>query len=455
MLPLPPELITSLKTAPGFNEETFVQVHASGEQVTSIRINPAKKINATVHFADAQKIPWCNTGFYLPQRPSFTADPLFAAGTYYVQEAGSMFLEEVVRQTCDISQPLCVLDLCAAPGGKSTLLQAIISANSLLVCNEIIKTRVNILAENITKWGAANVIITHNDAKDFKKLPAFFDLIVVDAPCSGSGLFRKDNLAIHEWSLNNVAQCSARQTRIIADVLPALKPGAVFIYSTCSYSEMEDENIADELVTIHHMQSLKINLPKGEGIIETISPKKKAYGYRFYPDKVKTEGFYIAAFKNSCSKEQYHKEKRNKDTGITGTAAEIVKPYLKNAEEYAFIEQQETIIAFPKQLFSFLLEIKKNLYIKKAGIAMGSVIRNELIPDHELAVSTIVADKIQRINADESLAMDYLRRKDIILPTDSKGWAMICFKDHALGLIKILPDRINNYYPKALRILNK
>jgi 16S rRNA C967 or C1407 C5-methylase (RsmB/RsmF family) len=204
ILRLPGTFIDSIRDAKGFDESTFEQVHQSGEQVTSVRINPAKSFNISKDLPFPENIekavPWCFNGYYLFQRPSFTSDPLFHAGAYYVQEASSMFLEEVLKQTADLSQPLKVLDLCAAPGGKSTLIQSLINEKSLLVSNEVIKTRVTILSENITKWGTANVIVTNNDPKDFLRLSNFFDVIVVDAPCSGSGLFRKDPEAINEWS---------------------------------------------------------------------------------------------------------------------------------------------------------------------------------------------------------------------------------------------------------------
>ncbi len=455
MLPLPEQLITSLRTAPGFNEETFRQVHQSGVQVVSIRINPAKPVDAATHFIAAKKIPWASHGYYLQKRPSFTADPLFAAGCYYVQEAGSMFLEEVMRQTCALHQPLCVLDLCAAPGGKSTLIQSIISADSLLVSNELIKTRANILAENMTKWGAANVIVTSNEAKDFKKLPQFFDVIVADAPCSGSGLFRKDNEAIGEWSLSSVAACSLRQQRILADVLPALKPGGILIYSTCSYSEGENEFVADDIMRQYNMEPLRINLPAGEGIIETISPEKKAYGYRFYPDKIQAEGFFIAAFKLAGSGKDLHAQKRYRDLDIPLKETAPVLPFIQQPHHFSFIKQEETILAFPKVLMPFLQQVKNNLYIKKAGVAAGCIIKGQLVPDHELAVSSILSEELKRLELTEDVAMDYLRRNEIKAGTGYTGWAVVCFKKYALGLVKVLPSRVNNYYPKSLRILNK
>ncbi len=261
---LPSSFIKSIEQSPGFDKEAFEKVHESGGQITSVRINPAKICNKQLAISNelcgltnnqssiinnaAEKLLWSSNGFYLQQRPSFTLDPLFHAGAYYVQEASSMFLEEALKQTVDLSQSIKVLDLCAAPGGKSTLIQSVINDTSLLVSNEVIKTRVNVLSENITKWGAANVIVTNNDAKDFQRLPDYFDVIVVDAPCSGSGLFRKDPDAIREWSEQNVQLCSQRQQRILADVLPALKDDGVLIYSTCSYSQEEDEAIADWLI---------------------------------------------------------------------------------------------------------------------------------------------------------------------------------------------------------------
>ncbi|HEY6063723.1 MAG TPA: RsmB/NOP family class I SAM-dependent RNA methyltransferase, partial [Chitinophagaceae bacterium] len=249
---LPGAFLDSLTGVKGFDKEAFEKVHALGKQVTSIRVNPAKasmgkgewSIGDSIHhspFTSHHKIPWTDVGYYLDTRPSFTFDPLFHAGCYYVQEASSMFLEQALRQTVDLSKPVKVLDLCAAPGGKSTHIQSLISKESLLVSNEVIRSRVNILKDNIIKWGCENVVVTNNDPKDFGRLKYYFDVIVVDAPCSGSGLFRRDANAINEWSKNSVQLCSQRQQRILADVWPALKKDGILIYSTCSYSKEEDE----------------------------------------------------------------------------------------------------------------------------------------------------------------------------------------------------------------------
>lgn len=456
---LPSSLINSLQKVKGFDEATFRQVHESGEQVTSVRINPDKIFNKqnSIFNVQLERVKWNEHGYYLPQRPSFTLDPLFHAGAYYVQEASSMFLAEVLKQTSDLTKPLKVLDLCAAPGGKSTLMQSLISAESLLVSNEVIKARVNILSENITKWGAANVIVTNNDPKDFQRLQNYFDVIVVDAPCSGSGLFRKDPAAIKEWSENNVQLCSQRQQRILTDILPSLKEGGVIIYSTCSYSTEEDETIADWLVENCHLSPTPIQLKKDWNIIETTSLQHKACGYRFYPDKLKGEGFFIAAFKKQQApgEVQSTAKAKSRSEKISTAVIEIIRPYLKNGDDFFFFKQNEEIIALPLAFEKELPVIQSALYIKKAGVRLGTIIRNELIPDHELAVSTIIDSAVRTIDVDNTTALQYLRRVEIKLPETSNGWAVLRYGQLPIGWVKILPNRVNNYYPKDWRILNK
>ena len=458
---LPPIFLESLEGLKGFDKDAFENVHQSGQQVTSIRLNPFKINNVSALTSIAEniegKIPWTSNGYYLSQRPSFTLDPTFHFGAYYVQEASSMFLEHALQQCTDLSQPIKVLDLCAAPGGKSTLIQSLITDKSLLVCNEVIKTRVNILAENITKWGAANTMVTNNDPKDFERLPNYFDVIVVDAPCSGSGLFRKDAAAIEEWSLQNVNTCSHRQERILTDILPSLKEGGSLIYSTCSYSESEDEAIADWLINEEGILSTRINIQAEWNIIETQSPKNGAYGYRFYPDKVKGEGFFIAVFTKGekAIPAWLQSSYKTKSEKLVAKDIDIVKPYLKDSHDFFFIKQKEEVVAIPRHLENELAAIQSCLYIKKAGIKMGSIIRNELIPHHELALSTCINASIPSIVVDKDNALQYLRRQEIRLTTDLKGWVLLTYQHLPLGWIKILHNRVNNYYPKDWRILNK
>jgi 16S rRNA C967 or C1407 C5-methylase (RsmB/RsmF family)/NOL1/NOP2/fmu family ribosome biogenesis protein len=462
---LPAELILSLRNLESFDEEAFKAVHHSGGQITSIRLNPEKFIppaaGQNLKFKIDESIPWSSNGYYLPERPSFTSDPLFHAGAYYVQEASSMFLEEVLKQTVDLSMPLKILDLCAAPGGKSTLIHSLITKDSLLVSNEVIRTRANILSENITKWGTANVVVTNNDPKDFQRLENYFDVIVVDAPCSGSGLFRKDPTAVDEWSEQNVELCAQRQQRILADIMPSLNEGGILIYSTCSYSQQEDEEIGDWLLEQFAVDSLQLAVDEHPGIVETISEKKKTYGYRFYPDKVKGEGFFIAAFKKKVAGERAievknKKSKGKKSTGmISAKDVEILKPWLISPEDLIFIKQNEEIIAMPLTLENDLAIIQSSLYIKKAGVKLGTLIRDELIPAHELAVSCIISPSVNRYETDKETALQYLRKEEIKIAAADKGWMLVTYQQLPLGWIKVVSNRINNYYPVAWRILNK
>jgi len=445
---VPLQLLDSLKNTKDFNKEAFEKVHTSGEQITSIRINPAKQSKIPHPTA---KIGWSEYGYYLESRPSFTFDPLFHAGTYYVQEASSMFLEQALKQTVDLTKPIKVLDLCSAPGGKSTHIQSLISNDSLLVSNEVIRSRANVLKDNIIKWGCENVMVTNNDPKDFSKLENYFDVIVVDAPCSGSGLFRRDPEAINEWSENNVQLCSQRQQRILADVWPALKKDGILIYSTCSYSKEEDEEIMDWMTTQLPTANCQLKIDDNWRITETISANVN-HGYRFWPDKVKGEGFFLACFKKKEGENDDTFRYRKKPEAVTKKEMEFVERWMK-AEGKEFIKYENTVYAWPEQLvkdFSFLLEQLRVIY---SGTLCGELMRDKLVPDHALAMSNLVNDTIHLAELNYEQAIQYLQRKDLKIETKEKGWQLITYQQHPLGWINALPNRINNYYPKEMRIL--
>jgi 16S rRNA C967 or C1407 C5-methylase (RsmB/RsmF family)/NOL1/NOP2/fmu family ribosome biogenesis protein len=460
-LKVPSALIDSLIETKGFDKEAFENVHQSGEQITSVRFNTHKLVEKSTIFsvennAEAMafsSVPWNANGYYLSFRPSFTTDPLFHGGAYYVQEASSMFLEEAIRQSIDLSQPLRVLDLCAAPGGKSTLLQSVISDKSILVSNEVIKSRVTVLSENIIKWGAANVVVTNNDPKDFQRLQGYFDLIVVDAPCSGSGLFRKDPEAIEHWSEDAVQHCSVRQTRIIDDSIDCLKEGGYLIYSTCSYSMQEDENILDKIASIDGMKSIDLNIDNNWGIIQTESPIHNAKGYRFYPDKIKGEGFFLAVFKKETATNYAYYDSNFETTAITKKETEILNSHFALPDNYYYINHQENIIALAIEFKDAYNSLLKNLYVKKMGLAIGTLKGADLIPAHALAMSNWKNLPYQTMELDEATALQYLRRADLNLP-GGKGWHALQFKNIRLGWAKLLPNRSNNYYPNDWRILN-
>ena len=418
------------------------------QKTLSIRINPSKPITQLTNQPINQltKIPWTDFGYYMDTRPSFTFDPLFHAGCYYVQEASSMFLEQALKQTVDLLKPLKVLDLCAAPGGKSTHIHSLISKESLLVSNEVIRSRANVLKDNIVKWGCGNVVVTNNDPKDFRKLENYFDIIVVDAPCSGSGLFRKDTDAINEWSENNVQLCSQRQQRILADIWPALKKNGILIYSTCSYSKEEDEEIVKWTTDSFSVESLPLSIADEWGIVESES------GYRFWPDKVKGEGFFMACFQKKEGGTDSSLRKKTRLDMANKRETEIIGKWIKKKDK-SFIKHINSVYAWPEYHvtdFSFLLEQLRVIY---SGTIIGDLMRDKLVPDHALAMSNLPADSISRTELDDKQSIRYLQRKDINIAPENKGWQLVTYQGYPLGWINALPNRINNYYPKELRIL--
>jgi NOL1/NOP2/fmu family ribosome biogenesis protein len=304
------------------------------------------------------------------------------------------------------------------------------------------------------KWGASNVVVTNNDPKDFARISNFFDVIVCDAPCSGSGLFRKDVNAIGEWSENNVALCSQRQQRILADVLPALKKDGLLIYSTCSYSQAENEEICDWLMDNFALQNLSMKTQNEWQIVETESGKHHAKGYRFYPNRVKGEGFFMACFRKTLDEENGQKQKvkaKKKNTDLQKMAL----PFLQNASDFEMVETNGNVYAFPAMHFEDIELLRTNLYVRKAGLEIGELMRAEILPSHELALSACMqADwPFEALTTEQALT--YLRRQDLQLDSKKRGWVLMRYQGLNLGWAKILTNRMNNYYPKEWRILKQ
>ncbi len=447
---LPPALIRKLKDEFGLEDELFTETHNKGQGVTSVRINPTKD---TGQFNDMEQVPWCDTGYYLKERPVFTADPFFHAGCYYVQEASSMFLALVLKYAVDLNQDLNVLDLCAAPGGKSTLINSLISADSMLVANEIIKTRVPVLADNLTRWGYANSYVSNNDPRDLARLPGFFDVLVIDAPCSGSGMFRKDPSAIDEWSEAAVKLCSERQKRILADSLDCLAADGTLIYSTCSYSKEENEAICDWLLEEYQLQPVRIPVQAEWGIVESLSDTHHCPGYRFYPHKLEGEGFFIACFKKLTGSETPAiKPNKNKAKANYTT---ILDTWVDRLDSFLIIEKNKELFGIPASHAERLELLQKNLYLKKSGIRLGSLAGKDLVPDHEMAMSSLLRKDIPAMELSYESALKYLRKDSFIADSELKGWCLMKYKGVNLGWAKVLPNRINNYYPKEIRILKE
>lgn len=455
----PRGFIASLTELPGFNREAFEAVHAAAISRTSVRLNPAKRLPGKLPFTDTRKIGWAENGYYLTQRPSFITDPLLHAGAYYVQEASSMFVEQAVRQLLPADRPLTVLDLCAAPGGKSTHMASLMPANSVLVSNEIIQSRLPILTENLVKWGHPNVLITQQDAADFGAAGPAFDCVLIDAPCSGSGLFRRDPDAMQEWSEAAVNLCSQRQQRILADAMPSLQAGGILIYSTCSYSIEENEQIVDWLIEQYALETCRLQLAAEWNIVETRSNQKAGYGYRFYPDQAAGEGFFLAAFRLSEPVSSSGTGKRTIKTlhreKPTAQQQEQVSKFIQPVEDAQIVLFGDEWRLLPLPVWNLWNEFRSVWRCRKAGVALGSLAGNDLIPAHDLAVSTLLHPNVSRLELDLETALQYLRKLTWTPDAPHKGWTVVTYQHMPLGWIKALPNRINNYYPSHWRILNK
>ena len=292
---LPEDFITQTRGIMG-NErfERYLEAFRQ-EAPVSIRLNPRKTAGMAV--VAGERVPWCTQGYYLPTRPGFTFDPLLHAGCYYVQEASSMFLDEVLRQHLPSHRAVTALDLCAAPGGKSTLLRAALPEGSTLYSNEPMRQRAAILAENVEKWGYEGCIVTNNYPRDYRKAKMKFDIILCDVPCSGEGMFRKDEATISEWSLQNVEKCWRLQREIVADAWECLNEGGLFIYSTCTFNTKENEENVRWMLAEYDATLLPIETKAEWGITGSLLEGFRQPVCRFIPGITRGEGLFMAALR--------------------------------------------------------------------------------------------------------------------------------------------------------------
>lgn len=446
------EFLKSIEHCQGFDKEAFVASHQTSP-VVSIRMNQAK-VNSYTDVVDvaniASQVPWCDGAFILNERPSFTLDPLFHAGAYYVQEASSMFLHHVVKYLFNDSIGNKALDMCAAPGGKSTLLAAM-QQFGIIVSNEIIQSRVSVLQENIIKWGEMKVLVTNNDPNDFQRLPGYFDFIVVDAPCSGSGLFRKDEKAMHEWNAELVDFCASRQKRILHAASVPIADGGYLFYSTCSFSEQENEANLDYLIDSGLFESIEIPIDVSWGIVHAVSEKHGAHSYRFYPNRIKGEGFFCAVLRRTGASTD--KSFSYPAVPKTLSLKIDIHNWIKGAENMLLFHKAEEIFAFETQYAQELALVMSVLKLRKSGLRIGELIRDDFIPNHELAMSTLKSSSISSVHLDYKQALQYLRRDTLELGDISKGWSLVLYKGVALGWIKQVQGKAKNHYPLNWRIL--
>lgn len=423
-------------------------------------------------------VPWANDGYYLNHRPVFTLDPLFHAGCYYVQEASSMFLEQAVRQVGATEQPLKVLDLCAAPGGKTTHLMSLLHRESLLVSNEVIRSRAWILVENVIKKSGTNTIVTNNDPIDFGVLGATFDLMVVDAPCSGEGLFRKNRDSINEWSPENLNLCSQRQRRILTDALPSLKVEGYLIYSTCTFNPEENEEVVRWLITEHGYELVDLEFDEAWGFTEVNIMGSAAC--QAFPHRVRGEGFFLAVLrKMQPSKavpqvklvEKKRRPKKRSRARCGSCEPEIAKPVQHSFEKVTrrkskefepwlnmegerlqFVARGDRAYAFTKSHVEQLLLLEERLKIITVGLPVGEWKKHGFVAAHGLVLSELFNEEVfpsQNLTVKDALR--YLRREPIETSLPD-GVGVVAYEGHRLGWVKQIGSRSNNWYPSEWRI---
>ena len=409
----------------------------------SVRVNDKME-----YLPSDDTVKWCDAGYYLAERPVFTLDPLLHAGVYYVQEASSMFLQQALNEFV-VPQSV-VLDLCAAPGGKSTLISQYLSTHGMLVSNEIIRSRAYILAENLIKWGNDTVVVSNNEPKDFQRLPSFFDAVVVDAPCSGEGMFRKDAGAVGEWSEENVMMCARRQRQILTDVWDTLKKDGILIYSTCTYNREENEENVSWMETELGAELIRLNTDAFPEI--TVSDK----GYRFFPHKTRGEGFFLSVLRKTSDAPSLRIKKQDRRQQKSEFNETELKNRLIEPEKWKIYTDNAMISAFRTKFSDKVEMLKSNLYIMHYGITLYEIKGRDLIPHTSLALSkSIQLENVLQAEVELRDALLFLKKETISLSETEKGFVLIKYRNIPLGWVKNLGNRCNNLYPNEWRIRMK
>jgi 16S rRNA C967 or C1407 C5-methylase (RsmB/RsmF family)/NOL1/NOP2/fmu family ribosome biogenesis protein len=433
------------------NSQSYIDASSLVKSLTepapvSIRVNTGKWDHVP---EGSVPVPWSSSGYYLKTRPSYTADPLFHAGCYYPQEASSMFIEEVFRQVAGEKRNIRVLDLCGAPGGKSTLLSSLIGNNGVLIANEVIKQRAAILSENLTKWGLGNSIVTSSDPSAFSKIIGYFDIVLVDAPCSGEGMFR-DTIAVKEWSPQNAALCSERQKRILSDVWPSIKNDGILIYSTCTFNPAENEENINWLAEQKELSSVAVDISGFPGIRKISLNSIEGYG--FHPGNVTGDGLFVSVVRKIGS--DYRQASFPAKTTLKNSSKEeiAIAGRLTGADPLKLFTNNDYIIQIPVPAGEFAF-LSGSLGIVRAGTDLLRIRGKDFNPLHDLALFTgIKQDVFPSYNTDINQALSYLRRDSFRIENMPDGWVIIRYRGVNIGFVKNIGSRVNNYYPVEWRI---
>ena len=441
-----------------------------------------------------ERVPWTNGTYYLAERPNFALQPLFNAGLYYVQDPSCTYLESVWRTLYGTSAansspqaPKRVLDLCAAPGGKSTHLADLMNERGLLVSNEVISSRAATLAENMAKWGVANSVVTNSDPSAFSKLQNLFDLILVDAPCSGEGMFRKNPDAIGEWSLNNVKLCAQRQRRILNDIWPALRQGGYLIYSTCTFNHLENADnvqyIVEELgAEVIPLAPQEWELLRSCGVEAVGEGQAASLGYQFLPGLARGEGQFFAILRKRAAEDAASGRAAataGRDAAAAGRDATAGRAAASGRDaEGAFAPERELrwhkeikgdlLKLLPEQLVPEIKLLSKHLKIVSSGRAVATMLASKrggvaLVPHADLALSLHIGTildylwdnykfKVERVELPLQQIQAFLAKEPLLLPDAPTGYLLLTYKSAGIGFVKNLGNRCNSLLPNARRI---
>lgn len=396
---------------------------------------------------EADPVPWCRHGYYLATRPAFTFDPLFHSGAYYVQDPSSMIIDRVVRSLTADRRSVNYLDLCAAPGGKTTAAIDALPEGSLVVANEIDRSRAFILRQNVIKWGADCCVVTNDTPKHIGAMRNFFDIIAADMPCSGEGMFRKDSQAVAQWSKSLVRQCSQLSRQIIADVWDALRPGGYFILSTCTFNRDENEEIIRLLVDDYDAEPASIPYEPEWSIAPAIDSAAPAM--RFLPHMVRGEGLFMAVVRKPGNGSRYTPK-----PGRSRKGAQKVPPQCANmlSGSHKLTSDGNIVTALPDNLADSMRYVADTLNAIYCGVETASVKGKDIIPSQALALSRqLNRSEFATADVDYTAAIAYLRGEPIAVDAP-KGYVLVTFEGAPLGWLKNLGNRTNNLYPKEWRI---
>ncbi len=444
---LPKDFVQRMKIQLGNEADDFFNA-LSQPSPSSIRFNHLKGRSSFDHLAH---IPWCENGYYLDARPRFHLDPHWHGGAYYVQEPSSMILDEVIKQLDLDPKAKIWLDVCAAPGGKTGILAKHLDPSDILVANEVVPQRKTILWENLVKGGYTNTIITGEQPLSFNH--PFADVILIDAPCAGEGMMRKEPEAIHQWSQGLVNSCSLLQKKIVHDTIRSLIPGGYLIYSTCSYSFEENIYNISDFIEAYSLKTISLEFPGAWGI--TTMEHKGAIGYQLYPHKVKGEGLFIAVLHNqsnvqsitSGSKKQ-SSEFNSVPTSLDGVFNDTSNWKIrKNDENNSLIG-----ISAEEKANEVLQKFPKAEIVGNAGHFKGK----DFIPSHFLAMAGNQNSAFTKIDLDLKGALDYLERStSMASPANKNGWYLPTFENTILGWMKFTPQGWKNHYPLNWRLRSR